>query len=651
MCKTTVRRRFPVLVLLAALSLAVALSAAARPSRERRGEGAARRQGRAAAKMSPQQIAAAEKEINDANTVILEAKVAVSMKNWPKVGEALDELLKALRDPVLVQYVRSRSDVDVRSVIYIDDALDACDKIAAANPGDVNSYVIKGAVMIMISRMIGRTDAQGRTVALPGTIETLRKGLQMAPNGQYASSFTAGLASIGSEAPLGQQVQRTQTSQKAAASLSQEPGTLTPQQAAAIKRQIDALIDQAGNAAGAKNLPGVVAPLQQAAALYLQLKDNKNAAATYVHVGTAQALSGNSQGAMDAFNKAIACDPTDADAYYFKGDLMIITGKVGQPLAPGPAEVVRESFRKYLELAPNGEHADDAKHWLEKVGPATGQSAAMAQSAPDGPAPQLTPEQAAAKRQVDGLVGLANRAIAARDWAGALGLVSQLLTGKNGEDKNLQNYLSAGTNAQGVLQVYDKVIAADPTNAEAYFLKGATLITLKGASDAHGNIIAAPPEAMQALRKYLELAPNGNVAGTVKQWLASIAAAGPSGLPPSISKAVLGAKAIQPGETFSEPVTEFVSDTPKIYCAWEGQGLKGGTPVRGVWMVTDVGSAAPANSKIDEATWMTPRTGNFAGIFTLSKPNNGFPAGKYRLEIYLGSELAMTVPFSVVARQ
>ena len=97
------------------------------------------------------------------------------------------------------------------------------------------------------------------------------------------------------------------------------------------------------------------------------------------------------------------------------------------------------------------------------------------------------------------------------------------------------------------------------------------------------------------------------------------------------------------------PTTEFNPDTVKIYCAWKAEGLKSGAQLRGVWIAEDVGRAAPANFKIDEATFTS--MGNSAqGSFSLSKPNKGFPVGKYRLEIYIGSDLAKTVPFVVKAK-
>ena len=69
--------------------------------------------------------------------------------------------------------------------------------------------------------------------------------------------------------------------------------------------------------------------------------------------------------AAEAFNKAIAAEPTRADAYYWKGANLIsmastdsATGKI---IAP---DGTAEAFQKYLELQPAGPHADEAKAML-----------------------------------------------------------------------------------------------------------------------------------------------------------------------------------------------------------------------------------------------------------------------------------------------
>jgi len=69
----------------------------------------------------------------------------------------------------------------------------------------------------------------------------------------------------------------------------------------------------------------------------------------------------------------------------------------------------------------------------------------------------------------------------------------------------------------------NKCIALDPTKADAYFIKSSCLFG-NATMDANGKTMV-PAEAIAALQKYLELAPDGGHAADVKQMLdyASIA--------------------------------------------------------------------------------------------------------------------------------
>lgn len=115
---------------------------------------------------------------------------------------------------------------------------------------------------------------------------------------------------------------------------------------------------------------------------YLKLKKNDKAIESYTKAaamdpnpGTAyfnlcatQYNSGNTQGALAACDKAIAADPNRADAYFIKGSLMMGDSKQdkdGKLMAPpGTAE----ALNKYLELAPDGGHANDVKQMLAFIG-------------------------------------------------------------------------------------------------------------------------------------------------------------------------------------------------------------------------------------------------------------------------------------------
>jgi len=71
--------------------------------------------------------------------------------------------------------------------------------------------------------------------------------------------------------------------------------------------------------------------------------------------------------AIAAFDKAIAADPNRADAYYWKGTNLIGMATLqGDKMVAPPGTA--EAFQKYLELAPTGPHAEEAKAMLEGLG-------------------------------------------------------------------------------------------------------------------------------------------------------------------------------------------------------------------------------------------------------------------------------------------
>jgi tetratricopeptide (TPR) repeat protein len=73
------------------------------------------------------------------------------------------------------------------------------------------------------------------------------------------------------------------------------------------------------------------------------------------------------QAAADAFDKAIAADPNRADAYYWKGTNLIGAATLqGNKMVAPPGTA--EAFQKYLELKPDGPHAQEAKAMLTSLG-------------------------------------------------------------------------------------------------------------------------------------------------------------------------------------------------------------------------------------------------------------------------------------------
>lgn len=98
----------------------------------------------------------------------------------------------------------------------------------------------------------------------------------------------------------------------------------------------------------------------------------------------------------------------------------------------------------------------------------------------------------------------------------------------------------------------------------------------------------------------------------------------------------------------SKPTDTFTADVAKVYAFFKSTGTKKDDVFRSVWIADDVGDAAPANYKIDEGT-LTADKDDFSGAFSMSKPNKGFPVGKYHVDIYVGDQVATTVKFTIKA--
>ena len=107
-------------------------------------------------------------------------------------------------------------------------------------------------------------------------------------------------------------------------------------------------------------------------------------------------------------------------------------------------------------------------------------------------------------------------------------------------------------------------------------------------------------------------------------------------------------KATMTTDPEDDPTTVFASDTSKIYAIFKTKGAKNGDKARGVLIADDVGDAAPANTKVLDTT-ITLEGDTEDGDFNFSKPTNGWPVGKYHIDIYVNDELATTAKFTVKA--
>jgi len=93
--------------------------------------------------------------------------------------------------------------------------------------------------------------------------------------------------------------------------------------------------------------------------------DPVNGARYYFNLGAVMTNTGNTQGAIDAFQSATETDPNHAMAYYQLG--MALVGmaetKADGSVVPAPGTI--EAFEKYVELEPSGAYTQSAQGMLQ----------------------------------------------------------------------------------------------------------------------------------------------------------------------------------------------------------------------------------------------------------------------------------------------
>lgn len=93
-----------------------------------------------------------------------------------------------------------------------------------------------------------------------------------------------------------------------------------------------------------------------------------NPAVAYFNLCATQYNTGNTEGALAACDKAIAADPTKADAYFIKGSLLVGQGTMDKDNKIKVPAGTEEALKKYLAVAPDGPHAGEVKQMLEYIG-------------------------------------------------------------------------------------------------------------------------------------------------------------------------------------------------------------------------------------------------------------------------------------------
>jgi hypothetical protein len=122
---------------------------------------------------------------------------------------------------------------------------------------------------------------------------------------------------------------------------------------------------------------------------------------------------------------------------------------------------------------------------------------------------------------------------------------------------------------------------------------------------------------------------------------------GPSVMVPSSSPPPLATFKLEIGrDRGGPPATEIKSDAPNIFVRWTGENIPTHAIVRVAWVAADVGNVAPPNFIVDETRTEVPSP-TFGARFTLSRPKDGWAAGKYRVDLYLDDQVQATANVTI----
>ena len=95
-----------------------------------------------------------------------------------------------------------------------------------------------------------------------------------------------------------------------------------------------------------------------------------------------------------------------------------------------------------------------------------------------------------------------------------------------------------------------------------------------------------------------------------------------------------------------EAMQSFAPDAAKIYVHASMVDIPSGAKMTGSWIAVDTNGVAPPNYKIDSADLTAGIITNTVN-FSLSKPNAGWPAGKYRVDLLIDGKPAGAANFVI----
>jgi len=92
--------------------------------------------------------------------------------------------------------------------------------------------------------------------------------------------------------------------------------------------------------------------------------------------------------------------------------------------------------------------------------------------------------------------------------------------------------------------------------------------------------------------------------------------------------------------------TRFAADAPAIHALAVLEEVRPGARIRGAWISVD--AISTPNYEIDAAE-VVAQASEVTAHFSLSRPNKGWPAGNYKLNLSLDGKLVSVTTFSIAA--
>ncbi len=100
-------------------------------------------------------------------------------------------------------------------------------------------------------------------------------------------------------------------------------------------------------------------------------------------------------------------------------------------------------------------------------------------------------------------------------------------------------------------------------------------------------------------------------------------------------------------DTKGASATSFGSADPAIYIVYHGHALKKGDKIGASRYIEDGGKTITKNAKVSESAPLVADRDNAEGFLNLVRPATGWPAGKWRVDLFVNGVEAGSYRFTV----